>query len=124
MHRILTLFGVSSLSVMISKPQQKSAEFFPKKILSDTLPDICRVLPAEDITKLFPFTNLLTKFYAEEPLEGYRACIYEFWKPNDYGTIKVSVTKKNQKLKHWCYTIAMSPIILKCGKEDLRRLRA
>ena len=93
MNKILVLFGVASLSFIISKQQQEAVEIFPKKILSDSLPDICTVLPAEDIAKLSPFTNPLTKLYAEEPMEGYRACIYEFWKPNDYGTIKVSVTK-------------------------------
>jgi hypothetical protein len=85
------------LSIMISKPQQKTIEFFSQKILSDTLPDICSVLPAADITRLSPFTIPLTKFYAEEPLEGYRSCIYEFFKPNDYGTIKVSITKNRSK---------------------------
>ena len=97
MNRILTLFGVASFSFMIGKPLQKGVELIPEKILSDTIPDICTVLPAEDITKLSPFTNPLTKFYAEDPLEGYRACIYEFWKSNDYGTIKVSVTKNKSK---------------------------
>jgi hypothetical protein len=97
MIKILTLFGVASLSVMINKPEQKAAEFFQKKILSDSLPNICTVLPAADITKLSPFTIPLSNSYAEEPIEGYRSCIYEFFKPNDYGTIKISVTRSKSK---------------------------
>lgn len=97
MNKILILFGIASLSFIIGKPQQKAIEFFSKKILSDSLPDICTVLPEADITRLSPFTIPLSKFYAEEPLEGYRSCIYEFFKLNDYGTIKVSVTKNKSK---------------------------
>jgi hypothetical protein len=97
MNKTLILFGIASLSFIIGKPQQKAVEFFPKKILSDSLPDICTVLTAGDISKLSPFTIPLSKSYAEEPLEGYRSCIYEFFKPNDYGTIKVSVTKNKSK---------------------------
>ena len=89
--------GIASLSVMISKSQQKAVEFFSKTILADSLPNICAVLPAGDIAGLSPFTNPLTNFYAEEPLEGYRGCIYEFFKPNDYGTIKISLIKNKSK---------------------------
>jgi len=97
MNKIVILFGIASLSFIIGKPQQKAVEFFPKKILPDSLPDICTVLPEADIIRLSPFTIALSKSYAEEPLEGYRSCIYEFFKPNDYGTIKVSVTKNKSK---------------------------
>lgn len=96
MNRILTPFIVAFLSVMISRPQQKGVEFFPKKI-SDTLPDICRILPAGDIAGLSPFTNPLTNSYAEDPLEGYRGCIYEFFRPNKDGTIKISLIKNKSK---------------------------
>ena len=97
MNRVLLLLGIALLSVMISKPQQKVIEFFPKNILSDTLPDICTILPAGDIAGLSPFTNPISNHYAEEPLEGYRGCIYEFFKANDYGTIKISLLKNKSK---------------------------
>jgi len=97
MNRILTLFGVASLSIMICKPQQRFGEFFSKKILSDTLPDICTVLPAAEIAGLSPFTVALSNSYAEDPLEGYRGCIYEFFKSPDFGTIKISLLKNKSK---------------------------
>ena len=96
MNRILTLFGIASLSMMI-KPQQKPGEFFSKKILSDTLPDICTVLPAAEIAGLSPFTVALSNSYAEDPLEGYRGCLYEFFKSPDFGTIKISLLKNKSK---------------------------
>jgi hypothetical protein len=82
---------------MISMPQQKAVEFFPKKILSDTLPDICTVLPAAEIAGLSPFTIALSNSYAEDPLEGYRGCLYEFFKSPDFGTIKISLLKNKSK---------------------------
>jgi len=97
MIRILILFGIASLSFLISKQQQKSVEFFPKKILPDTLPDICIVLPPADIAALSPFTIALSNSYAEDTLDGYRGCIYEFFKANDYGTIKISLIKNKSK---------------------------
>ena len=98
MNKILIFLGVASLSFIINKPRQETVEIFSKKILSDSLPDICTVLPAGDIEKLSPFTNPLSKFYPEDNLlEAYRGCIYEFFKPNDYGTIKVSLLKNKSK---------------------------
>jgi len=97
MNRILTLFGVASFSFMIGKPQQKGAELFPEKILSDTLPDICKILPAAEIAGLSPFTVALSNSYAEDPLEGYRGCLYEFFKSPDFGTIKISLLKNKSK---------------------------
>lgn len=70
MNKILTLFGLALLIVMISNPQQKASGFLFKKMVSDTLPDICSVLPAGDIAGLSPFTNPLTNSYTEEPLES------------------------------------------------------
>jgi hypothetical protein len=97
MNRVLILLGIASLSFIISKPQQKVVEFFPEKILSDTLPDICSVLPAGDIAGLSPFTIALSNSYAEDPLEGYRGCLYEFFKSPDFGTIKISLLKNKSK---------------------------
>jgi len=98
MNKILILWGVASLSFIITKPQRETNEIFPKKTLSDSLPDICTILPAGDIAKFSPFTNPLSKFYPEDnPLDAYRGCIYEFFKPNDYGTIKVSLIKNKSK---------------------------
>jgi hypothetical protein len=103
MNKILILLGIVSLSFIISKPQQQTVEIFTKKILSDTLPDICTILPAGDIASLSPFTIALSNFYAEDPVEGYRGCIYEFFKPNDYGTIKVSLLKNKSKAEALVY---------------------
>ena len=98
MNKILILLGVASLSFIISKPSREALEIFSKKNLSDSLPDICTILPAGDIAKFSPFTNPLSKFYPEDnPLDAYRGCIYEFFKPNDYGTIKVSLLKNKSK---------------------------
>jgi hypothetical protein len=97
MNRILTLLGVASFSFMIGKPLQNGVELFPKKILSDTLPDICKVLPAAEIAGLSPFTVALSNSYAEDPLEGYRGCLYEFFKSPDFGTIKISLLKNKSK---------------------------
>ena len=98
MNNILILLGAASLSFIITKRPRETVEIFPKKTLSDSLPDICTVLPAGDIAKLSPFTNPLSKFYPEDnPLESYRGCIFEFFKPNDYGTIKVSLLKNKSK---------------------------
>jgi hypothetical protein len=95
MYKILILLGMASLSFIISKAQQET--FFLKKNLDDSVPDICMVLPAGDIEKLSPFTHPLSKSYADDPLEGYRACFYDFWNENDYGTIKVSLIKNKSK---------------------------
>lgn len=97
MNLMLALLGFASLGVIISNGQRKTSEFVFKKMISDTLPDVCTFLPAGDIAGLSPFTNPLTNSYAEEPLEGYRGCIYEFFKPNDYGTIKISLIKNKSK---------------------------
>jgi len=97
MNKILIFWGAASLSFIITKPQRETNEIFSKKISSDSLPDICMLLPAGDIEKLSPFTHPLSKSYADEPLEGYRACFYEFWKLNDYGTIKISLIKNKSK---------------------------
>jgi len=68
------------------------------EIATDTLPDICTVLPAEEIAALMPFTNSLSKSYPEpEPTENYRSCLYEFWKKNDFPGIKVSLSKYASK---------------------------
>jgi len=98
MNKILILWGVASLSFIITKPHAETNEIFSKRPSFDSLPDICTVLPAGDIAKLSPFTNPLSQFYPEDnPLEGYRGCIYEFFKPNDYGTIKVGLLKNKSK---------------------------
>jgi hypothetical protein len=97
MNKTLILFGIASMSFIINKPKQETIEIAPKIILSDSLPNICAVLPAADIARLSPFTNPLSKFYSEEALEGYQGCIYEFFKLNDYGTIKVSLLKNKSK---------------------------
>lgn len=97
MNKILILLGIASLSFIIGNPQQKAVEILPQKILSDSLPDICTVFPAGDIAGLSPFTIPLSKAYAEEPLDGYRGCIYEFFKTPDYGSIKISLVKNKSK---------------------------
>ena len=97
MNKILTLLGIASLSFIINKPQQEAVENFSKKNLFDSLPDICTILPAGDIAKLSPFTHPLSRSYADDPLEGYRGCFYEFRKAADYGTIKISVIKNKSK---------------------------
>jgi len=64
----------------------------------DTLPDICTVLPAEEIAALMPFTNSLSKSFPEpDPTENYKSCLYQFWKKNDFPGIKVSLLKYNLK---------------------------
>ena len=95
MNKLLILLVVASLSFVISEAQQETV--FPKKNLADSVPNICMVLPAGDVEKLSPFTHPLSKSYADDPLEGYRACFYDFWKENDYGTIKVSLIKNKSK---------------------------
>lgn len=97
MNKILALFGLASLGFMVNPSQQKVSEFALKKIVVDTLPDICVVLPAADIASLSPFTNPLSNSYPEDSLEGYRGCMYEFFKGNDYGTIKISLLKNKSK---------------------------
>src|SRR5436190_16002053 len=97
MNRILILFGAALLSVVIGNSQQKADKLLTYKISSDSLPDICTVLPAGDIASLSPFTHPLSRSYTDDTLEGYRGCFYEFWKENDYGTIKISLIKNKSK---------------------------
>jgi len=97
MNKILILLGIASLSCIISKPKQMIGEISSKINLSDTLPDVCTVLPAGDIEKLSPFTHPLSRSYADDPLEGYRGCFYEFWTTTDFGTIKISLIKNKSK---------------------------
>jgi hypothetical protein len=97
MNRLLTLFGLASLSIMIDNPKHQAVESFSKKIVVDTLPDICVVLPAAEIAALSPFTVTLSNSYPEDPIEGYRGCLYEFFKSPDFGTIKISVLKLKSK---------------------------
>ncbi len=75
-----------------------SREPLHNRIATDTLPDICTVLPAEEIAALMPFTNSLSKSFQEpDPTEYYRACLYQFWKKNDFPGIKVSLIKHVSK---------------------------
>ena len=97
MNRLLAFFVLASLSIMIGNPNQKVAASFSIISKIDTLPDVCTVLPAAEIAGLSPFTIALSKSYADDPLEGYRGCFYEFFKSPDFGTIKISILKSKSK---------------------------
>ena len=97
MNRLLAFFALASLSIMIGNPKQQVAASFSIISKIDTLPDICTVLPAAEIAGLSPFTVALSNSYAEDPLEGYRGCLYEFFKSPDFGTIKISLIKNKSK---------------------------
>jgi len=97
MNKLLAFFGVASLGIIINNPKQEAAASFSGTREIDTLPNICTVLPPGDIAGLSPFTVALSKSYADDPLEGYRGCFYEFFKSPDFGTIKISLLKNKSK---------------------------
>lgn len=96
-HIILFIVIVSmTLAFRKQKQTQSSFRLFTQhdRMATDTLPDICTVLPGEEIAALMPFTNPLSKSFPEpDPIESYRACLYQFWKKNDFPAIKVSLLK-------------------------------
>ena len=66
--------------------------------MADTMPNICSILPAGEIDSLHIFTNRLTNCYPErDPIENHQACYYEFYKPNDFPSLSIQLTKFESK---------------------------
>lgn len=95
-----TAVALLAMAMSGQKPIPSPIEFSAQNhhLAKDTLPDICTVLPAEEIAALIPFTNPLSNSFPDPyPMENYKACYYEFWKENDYPGIKVSLLKFDSK---------------------------
>lgn len=64
------------------------------EIQTDTLPDICTVLPARDIESLHPFTNPLSNSFPDpNNYETYSGCHYQFFTNNDKPQLSVRLIK-------------------------------
>ena len=83
--------------IMILSFQGKSMEgnnFGETPLIQDTskesIPRVCQVITSADIAAFSPFTNPLTDTEAVEEMDTHSACLYKFFKPNDYAAIKIS----------------------------------
>jgi hypothetical protein len=89
---LFLLAGFKKQNGNIKIPEDKSGGIVSTKV--DTMPNICTVLPAEEIDALHIFNNRLTKSYPEQdPIENFHSCYYEFYKPNDFPMLSVQLVK-------------------------------
>ena len=102
-NAVLLLFIIMPFLSNRSKEPQKFFE--PDKIeenkinyVSGTLPAICSVLPGSEIEALHIFNNSLTKTYTETATtDVLSTCRYEFFKPNDYPSLTITLVKFDSK---------------------------
>lgn len=67
-------------------------------ILTDTLPDMCRIVPPAILDSLSPFGVPLSGSFPDElNYDVYRGCYYQFFTPNSKGQIAIKLLKWNTK---------------------------
>ncbi|HET9434662.1 MAG TPA: hypothetical protein VFO37_12935 [Chitinophagaceae bacterium] len=70
------------------------------RILTDTIPNICNIIPPADMKYLNPFTNILTNIFPDpNNYDNYSGCHYQFYTPdaNEKGQIAIRLIKWGSK---------------------------
>jgi len=68
------------------------------KDITDTMPNICTVLPGKDIEALHPFTTPLSNSFPDpNNFETYNGCHYQFFTDNDKPQLAVRMIKWGSK---------------------------
>lgn len=104
-YKIIPLLFIAALFLLTGFKKQNGNRKIPEgkwngiaSARADTMPNICSILPAGEIDALHIFDNPLTKSYPErDPLENHQACYYEFYKPNDFPSLSIQLTKLESK---------------------------
>jgi hypothetical protein len=86
------------ISFQEQNPHPQSAISYP--VCIDTLPNLCNIIPPEDMKTLNPFTNILTSIFPDQNNhETYSGCHYQFYTPDDRekGQIAIRLIKWGSK---------------------------
>lgn len=87
------LFFCACLFLFIQSPCKANPETNKHlNLQKDTIPPICVIMPGADVAALSPFSNPLTNTETAEEMETHSACMYQFFKPNDYASIKIELS--------------------------------
>ncbi|HET6766714.1 MAG TPA: hypothetical protein VFH08_04930, partial [Chitinophagaceae bacterium] len=66
--------------------------------LTDTIPNICSIIPPEDMKYLNPFTSILTSIFPDDNnFETYKGCYYQFYTPDEKAQIAIRLVKWGSK---------------------------
>jgi hypothetical protein len=88
-------FSIVTMAFVKDRPGPLSIK---ETINVDTMPDICRVLPGQDIEALHPFTNPLSKSFPDpNNYETYFGCQYQFFSNNDKPQLAVRMIRWSSK---------------------------
>ena len=93
-----SVFGITVPFLLTVFPSNFSNAEKRLNCYGDTMPDICTLITASEIDAMHIFNNPLTKSYQDpNQFEGNSACIYEFFKPNDYPSLFIGLIKYSSK---------------------------
>ena len=96
---IPTYFFVFIL-ITYQEKKSESPTIMNSPVPTDTLANICNVIPPEDMKYLNPFTNILSSIFPDQNNhETYSGCHYQFYTPDDRekGQIAIRLIKWGSK---------------------------
>ena len=96
------LYILFSLPIIFSytEPDKKIFAFnaTEQNAVTDTLPNICNIIPPDDMKVLSPFTQILTKIFPDpNNYETYSGCYYQFYTPTEKAQIAIRLIKWSSK---------------------------
>jgi len=92
-YRALTCIPVVALAFFLPGKNIKSNYNKIRPLITDSLFDMCSVMPGDEVASLSPFTNPIKQVTSIDRLDGYCGCHYDLDAKDDFPQVQIEVNE-------------------------------